>query len=61
MKKREYLKDNINGLATNNKNKNTRDLYRRINEFKRGYQPRNNLVKDENGDLLADSDNILNM
>jgi hypothetical protein len=26
----------------------------------RGYQPRNDLVKDENGDLLADSDNILN-
>jgi hypothetical protein len=25
-----------------------------------GYQPRNNLVKDENGDLLADSHNILN-
>jgi hypothetical protein len=28
--------------------------------FKRGYQPRNNLLKDENGDLLADSHNILN-
>jgi hypothetical protein len=27
---------------------------------KRGYQPRSNLVKDENGDLLADSHNILN-
>jgi hypothetical protein len=26
----------------------------------RGYQPRDNLVKDENGDLLADSYNILN-
>jgi hypothetical protein len=31
-----------------------------INEFKRGYQHRNNLVKDENVDLLADSHNILN-
>jgi hypothetical protein len=39
---------------------NIRDLYRGINEFRRGYQPRNNLVKDENGDLLADSHNILN-
>jgi hypothetical protein len=29
-------------------------------EFKKGYQPRNNLVKGENGDLLADSHNILN-
>jgi hypothetical protein len=35
-------------------------MYRGINEFKRGYQLRNNLVKDENGDLLADSHNILN-
>jgi hypothetical protein len=41
-------------------NKNIRDLYRGINEFNKGYQPRNNLVKDENGDLLADSHNILN-
>jgi hypothetical protein len=45
---------------TNSKNKNIRDLYRGINEFKRDYQPRNNLVKDENGDLLVDSHNILN-
>jgi hypothetical protein len=44
----------------NSKNKNISDLYRRINEFKRGYQPQSNLVKDENGDLLADSDSILN-
>jgi hypothetical protein len=30
-------------------------MYRGINDFKRGYQPSSNLVKDENGDLLADS------
>jgi hypothetical protein len=59
-KKREYLKDKINELATNSKNKSIRDLYRGINGFKRGYQPRNNLVKDKNGDLLVDSHNILN-
>jgi hypothetical protein len=38
----------------NNKNKNVRVLYRGINEFKKGYKSRNNLVKDE------DSHNILN-
>jgi hypothetical protein len=59
-KKRECLKDKINELATNSKNKNIRDMYRGINEFKRCYQPRSNLVKDENGDLFADSHNILN-
>jgi hypothetical protein len=50
IKKREYLKDRINELATNRKNKNIRE----------GYQPRNNVVKNENGDLLAGSHNILN-
>jgi hypothetical protein len=44
----------------NNKKKNIKDPYRGTNSFKRGYQPRNNLVKDENGDLLADPHNILN-
>jgi hypothetical protein len=32
----------------------------RINYFKRGYQPRSKLLKDDNGDLLAESHNILN-
>jgi hypothetical protein len=59
-KEREYLKDQINVLAQNSKNKSIRDLYRGISEFKNSYQPRNNLVKDETGDLLADSHNILN-
>jgi hypothetical protein len=53
-KKKEYLKDKINKLVSNSKNKNIRDLYRSINERKKGYQPRTNLVKDEKGDLLVD-------
>jgi hypothetical protein len=36
---REYRKDSINNLATHSKNTNIRDLDRRINEFKKGYQP----------------------
>jgi hypothetical protein len=59
-KKREYLKGKIHELEMNSKNKNIRDLYRGINEFKMGYQPKVNLVKDENGDLLAGSNTILN-
>jgi hypothetical protein len=47
-------------LATKSKNKNISDLYREINYFKKGYQPRSNLVKNEDGDLLSDSHNILN-
>jgi hypothetical protein len=59
-KKREYLKGKINELKTSNKNKNIRDLYRGINEFKKGYQPRISIIKDENGNLLADPQNVLN-
>jgi hypothetical protein len=54
-KKKEYLKAKTNELETNNKNKNIRDLYRGINDFKKGYQPRTNVVKDEKGDLVAGS------
>jgi hypothetical protein len=43
----------------NSKTKNIRDLYRGMNEFKRGYQPKNNLVKDEDSDLLTDSHKIV--
>jgi hypothetical protein len=58
-KKKEYLKAKINELETNSKNKNIRDLYRGNNDFKKNYQPRNNVVKDEKGDLVADSHSIL--
>jgi hypothetical protein len=55
-KKRQYK---INDLAMNSNN-NIRDLHRGINEFKKGCQPRRKWVKEGNGDLLADSHNILN-
>jgi len=32
---------------------------RGINDFKKGYQPRTNIVKDEKSDLIADSHSIL--
>jgi hypothetical protein len=41
-------------------NKNTRDLYRGINEFKKGYQPVTNLVKVERGNVLPDPYKIFN-
>jgi hypothetical protein len=34
-------------------------LYRRINDFKKGYQPRTNIVKDEKDDLVTDSHSVL--
>jgi hypothetical protein len=34
-------------------------MYRGINDFKKGYQPRTNIVKDEKGDLVTDCHSIL--
>jgi len=58
-KKKAYLRARIEELETNSKNKNIRDLYRGINDFKKRYQPRCNIVKDEKGDLVADSHGIV--
>ena len=52
-----YLRVKIEELETNSKN--IRDLYRGISDFKKGYQPRCNIVKDEKGDLVADSHSIV--
>ena len=48
-KKKAYLKAKIEELETNSKINNVRDLYRGINDFKKGYQPRTVIVKDEKG------------
>ena len=58
-KKKTCLKAKIEELETNSKIKNIRDLHRDISEFKRSYQSRTNIVKDDKGDLVADSHNIL--
>jgi hypothetical protein len=56
--KNEYLKAKSDELETNSKIKNT-DLYRDVSDFKEGYQPRTNIVKDEKGDLVTDSHSFL--
>ena len=58
-KKKGYLKAKFEELETKSKIKNIRDLYRGISDFKKGYQPRTDIVKDEKGDLVADCHSIL--
>jgi phage tail protein X len=58
-KEKAYMKAKIEELETNSKIKNVRDLYWGINDFKKGYQPRTNIVKDVQGDLVVDSHSIL--
>jgi len=52
------MKAKIEELETKNKTKNIRELYRGINHFKKGYQPRTNIVKDEKGDRVTQTPTI---
>jgi len=58
-KNKEYFIAKIDEPETNSKIKNIKDLYRGMNDFKKGYQPITNIVKDEKGDLVTDSHNTL--
>ena len=58
-KQKEYLKPKIKKLETNSKIKNIKNQYRDISYFKKGYQPRTNIVKDGTGELFTDSHSIL--
>jgi hypothetical protein len=58
-KKKAYLKAKIEELETNSKFNDVTDLYRGINDFKKGYQPRTIIVKDEKVDVVADSHSIM--
>jgi hypothetical protein len=53
------LKAKIEEMETNSKIINIRDLYRGINDVKKGYQRRTRIVKDEKGDWVADSHSIM--
>jgi hypothetical protein len=53
-KKKEYVEAKIDELETNSKINNIRNLYRAISEFKKGYQPRINIVKVEKVDSITD-------
>jgi hypothetical protein len=52
---KEYLIAKIDELETYSKIKNIRDWYRSISDFKNGYQPRSNIVKNGKVDLVTDS------
>ena len=58
-KKMEYLKATNDELDSKCKIKNSRDLQKDINDFKKGYQPKINIVRDERDDLVTDSYSFL--
>ena len=48
LRKRNYLKGKLSEIDTNSKNKNIRDLYKGIKDFKKGYQARVNVMRIRN-------------
>jgi hypothetical protein len=59
-KTEEYSTGKIDDLVKDSKDKNIRGTCRGINEFKKGYQPRTNLINGQNGDLFRNSYRTLN-
>jgi hypothetical protein len=53
------LNAQLDELESNSKIRNTRDLNRGINNYKKVYQPRTNILKDENCDLVTDCHSIM--
>jgi hypothetical protein len=51
-RKKAYLKAKFEELESNSKIHNVSDFYRGFSDYKKGYHPRNNIVKDENVDCL---------
>ena len=45
-KKREYLKEKINDMEVNGKNKNIIDMYQGVRVHKKVYQARANILRD---------------
>ena len=58
-KKKGYLKAKIEELETSSEVKFNKDYYRGISDFKKDYQPKTNILKDEKGDMFVDCYSIL--
>jgi hypothetical protein len=58
-KKKKYLKAKIDELEYKCKIKNIRDLCIGISDYKKGFQPRTNIVRDKKDVLFTDSQSIL--
>ena len=59
-KRREWEKKKIVEIEENGRKRDVREMYKGINSVKKGFQSRSNVVRDENGDLTADREGVLN-
>ena len=52
------MKAKVNKLEEDSRNKNIREIYKGINEFKKGYQPRAYVIKKHDGKIVAEAIDI---
>jgi endonuclease/exonuclease/phosphatase family metal-dependent hydrolase len=55
-KKREFMNNILLKVEQNFAENNTREAYKGVNVFKKGFKPRTTLCKDTGGDIIADTD-----
>ena len=53
------MKEKVNKLEENSKNKTIREMYKSIDEFKKGYQPRAYEIMKRDGTYVTDTTSIL--
>ena len=53
------MKAKVNTLEDNSKKKNIREMCKWINEFKKGYQPRDFVIKKHDSTIVANTTSIL--
>ena len=58
-KKKEMMLNKIEGIDKFSLEKSNRKLYKELNWFRKGFQPRLNLCKDKEGELLIEEKDML--
>jgi sorting nexin-29 len=57
-KKRTYMNNILLKMEEDFVHNNTREAYKAVNVFKKGFKPNTNLCKDRDGNIIADPENI---
>ena len=54
-KKKCHLQSLVKELEIDSRQHNSRNFFQRVKSWRKGFQPRTNIISDENGQLMADS------
>lgn len=58
--KRKFIKDIVRNADQDYKNHRTKDLYKKINSLSKDFIPRERFLRNKNGNLLTNRDDIVN-